>query len=60
MAIASGAANNNYSTDVIVSFNDDQKYIASFFSYQYLLTLAEENRKKQEIRVSLKLRVKKQ
>ena len=47
--INGGQSNTDDNTDVIVTFSDDTKYVATFFTYDNVKTLTEKNKKTGEL-----------
>ena len=48
-SIINSQNNTNDNSDVIVTFSDDKKYVASFFTYDNIKTLTEKNKKTGEL-----------
>lgn len=47
--IIGGQKNTDDNSEVIVTFSDDKKYVASFFTYDNVKTLTEKNRRTGEL-----------
>ena len=46
--VTGGQISIDNNTDVIITFTDERKYVATFFTYQNIRTLAEENKRTDE------------